>query len=64
MKNKIEIINLAGEKEMKSFLKGNNKETLMEYFYAVAGCLIYAVGFNMLIVPLGYTVAVLWDFLS
>ena len=49
---------------MKSFLKGNNKETLMEYFYAVAGCLIYAVGFNMLIVPLGYTVAVLWDFLS
>lgn len=38
---------------MKSFLKGNNKENLKEYFYAVAGCLIYAVGFNMLIVPLG-----------
>ncbi len=30
-----------------------SKETLMEYFYAVAGCLIYSVGFNMLIVPMG-----------
>jgi len=30
-----------------------NKETMMEYFYAIAGCMIYCVGFNMLIVPMG-----------
>ena len=38
---------------MKALASGKSKETLMEYFYAVAGCLIYSVGFNMLIVPLG-----------
>lgn len=29
------------------------KELIMEYIYAITGSLIYAVGFNMLIVPLG-----------
>ena len=38
---------------MKAFEKGKNKELMMEYFYAVAGCMIYSVGFNMLIVPMG-----------
>ena len=38
---------------MKALASGKSKETLVEYFYAVAGCLIYSVGFNMLIVPLG-----------
>ena len=37
---------------MNTFAK-QNIERLMEYFYAVAGCLIYSVGFNMLIVPMG-----------
>ena len=38
---------------MKALASGKSKETLVEYFYAVAGCLIYSVGFNLLIVPLG-----------
>ena len=38
---------------MKSIVNVKNKEKAMEYFYAIAGCLIYSVGFNMLIVPMG-----------
>ena len=30
-----------------------NKEKMLEYLYAVAGCFIYCIGFNVLIVPLG-----------
>ena len=30
-----------------------NRETLIEYAYAIAGCFIYTIGFNMLIVPMG-----------
>ena len=26
---------------------------LTEYAYAIAGCFVYSIGFNMLIVPLG-----------
>ena len=29
------------------------KEKLIEYSYAIAGCFIYTIGFNMLIVPMG-----------
>ncbi|MGN1267122.1 MAG: YitT family protein, partial [Dorea sp.] len=29
------------------------KKKISEYLYAVAGCLIYSIGFNMLIVPMG-----------
>jgi len=38
---------------MKVLSDGKNKEVWMEYFYAVAGCVIYSIGFNMLIVPMG-----------
>ena len=38
---------------MKSLVGEKSKEKLMEYFYAIAGCLIYCVGFNILIVPMG-----------
>ena len=38
---------------MKSLSGGKNKEVWKEYFYAVAGCVIYSIGFNMLIVPMG-----------
>ena len=49
---------------MNSISKGKNKETLMEYFYAIAGCMIYCVGFNVLIVPMGLTVEDSWVFHS
>lgn len=36
------------------FLKeGKKKEMLTRYLYAVGGCLVYSLGFNMLIVPMG-----------
>lgn len=36
------------------FLKeGKKKEMLTRYLYAVGGCFVYSIGFNMLIVPMG-----------
>lgn len=34
-------------------LDNKKKEMLTEYAYAIAGCFVYSIGFNMLIVPLG-----------
>lgn len=45
---------LKGRMGVMNFLKNpKKKEKLVEYMYAIAGCLIYSVGFNMLIVPMG-----------
>ncbi len=39
---------------MGNFLKeGKKKEMLIRYMYAVGGCFVYSIGFNMLIVPMG-----------
>lgn len=38
---------------MKMYKDAKQKERIIEYIYAVSGSLIYSIGFNMLIVPLG-----------
>ena len=37
---------------MNPLMNSRTKELMKEYIYAIAGALIYCVGFNMLIVPL------------
>ncbi len=38
---------------MNSLKNKRMKEQIMEYAYAIAGCFVYAAGFNLLIVPIG-----------